>query len=390
MADIEQAVGEEVLLIDDELWEQLIELTDGAAALCFQCGVCTATCPWGLVRQKPLSVRTLMRQAQLGLREKNGDLWLCTTCAQCEAHCPRGVNIVDVFRSLRTVAWENRVPEKGLPSLMWSIFWNDNPWSQPPTQRALWANNLDIPIFNPQEHEVMLYIGCTSSYDQRAQKIASALVHILRGADVEFGFLGEEEPCCGEAVLSVGHKHYFEELATKTAQVFQERGVTRLVTISPHCYDVFHNYYPPFSNGFQPLHYTQYLVNLINGGRLQFKQPLDLQVTFQDPCYLGRINEEYQAPREILKSIPGVELVEMENSAEEALCCGGGGGRMWLETPLGERFSDLRVEQAVQTGADILATACPFCVACLEDSLKLHKTESFEVRDIAEIAVRAL
>ena len=159
MADIEQAVGEEVLLIDDELWEQLIELTDGAAALCFQCGVCTATCPWGLVRQKPLSVRTLMRQAQLGLREKNGDLWLCTTCAQCEAHCPRGVNIVDVFRSLRTVAWENRVPEKGLPSLMWSIFWNDNPWSQPPTQRALWANNLDIPIFNPQEHEVMLYIG---------------------------------------------------------------------------------------------------------------------------------------------------------------------------------------------------------------------------------------
>jgi Fe-S oxidoreductase len=236
----------------------------------------------------------------------------------------------------------------------------------------------------------MLYIGCTSSYDQRAQKIASALVHILRGAGVEFGFLGEEEPCCGEAVLSVGHKHYFEEVAAKTGQVFQERGVTRLVTISPHCYDVFHNHYPPFSNGFQPLHYTQYLVNLITEGRLQFMKPLDLQVTFQDPCYLGRINETYQAPREILKSIPGVELVEMEDSAEEALCCGGGGGRMWLETPLGERFSDLRVEHAVQTGADILATACPFCVACLEDSLKVRKTESFEVRDIAEIAVRAL
>lgn len=390
MADFEQATDEEVLLIDDELWEQLIELTDGAAALCFQCGVCTAICPWGLVRQKPLSVRTLMRQAQLGLQEKNGSLWLCTNCAQCEAYCPRGVNIVDVFRSLRTVAWENRNPEKGLPSLMWSIFWNDNPWSQPPTQRALWANNLDIPIFNPQEHEVMLYIGCTSSYDQRAQKIASALVHILRGAGVEFGFLGEEEPCCGEAVLSVGHKHYFEEVAAKTAQVFQERGVTRLVTISPHCYDVFRNHYPPFSNGFQPLHYTQYLFNLISEGRLQFMKPLDLQVTFQDPCYLGRINQEYQAPREILKSIPGVELVEMENSAEDALCCGGGGGRMWLETPIGERFSDLRVEQAVQTGADILAAACPFCVACLEDSLKVRKTENFEVRDIAEIAARAL
>lgn len=390
MADIEQAIDEEVLLIDDELWEQLIGLTDGAAALCFQCGVCTATCPWGLVRQKHLSVRTLMRQAQLGLREENGSLWLCTTCAQCEAYCPRGVNIADVFRSLRTVAWEYRNPEKGLPSLLWSIFWNDNPWSQPPTQRALWANKLGIPIFNSQEHEVMLYIGCTSSYDQRAQKIASALVHILRRAGVEFGFLGEEEPCCGEAVLSVGHKHYFEEVAAKTVKNFQERGVTQLITISPHCYDVFRNHYPPVLDGFQPLHYTQYLVNLITEGRVQFRQPLDLQVTFQDPCYLGRINGAYQAPREILKSIPGVELVEMENSSEDALCCGGGGGRMWLETPPGERFSDLRVEQADQTGADILATACPFCVTCLEDSLKVQKIENFEVRDIAEIAVRAL
>ena len=390
MADIEQAIDEEVLLIDDELWEQLIELTDGTAALCFQCGVCTATCPWGLVRKKPLSVRTLMRQAQLGLSQDNTSLWLCTTCAQCEAYCPRGVNIADVFRSLRTVAWENRNPEKGLPSLLWSIFWNDNPWSQPPTQRALWANKLGIPIFNSQEHEVMLYIGCTSSYDQRAQKIASALVHILGGAGVEFGFLGEEEPCCGEAVLSVGHKHYFEEVAANTVKIFRERGVTQLVTISPHCYDVFRNHYPSLLDDFQPLHYTQYLVNLITEGRLQFEQSLDLQVTFQDPCYLGRINEAYQAPREILKSIPGVELIEMENSAEDALCCGGGGGRMWLETPLGERFSDLRVEQAIQTGADILATACPFCVTCLEDSLKVRKNESFEVLDIAEIAVRGL
>ena len=390
MPDFEQAVGEEVLLMDDELWERLIELTDGAAAQCFQCGVCTAICPWGLVRQKPLSVRTLMRQAQLGLQEKNGSLWLCTTCAQCETYCPRGVNIVDVFRSLRTVAWENHNPEKGLPSMLWSIFWNDNPWSQPPTQRALWANNLDIPIFNPQKHEVMLYIGCTSSYDQRAQKIASALVHLLRGAGVKFGFLGEEEPCCGEAVLSVGHKQYFEEVAKKTAQVFEKRGVAQLVTISPHCYDVFLNYYTPLSSDFQPLHYTQYLGNLITDGRLRFNGSLDLQVTFQDPCYLGRINGVYQAPREILKSIPGVELVEMENSAEEALCCGGGGGRMWLETPLDERFSDLRVEQAVKTGAEVLATACPFCVACLEDSLKVRKTERFQVRDIAEIAVRAL
>jgi Fe-S oxidoreductase len=331
-----------------------------------------------------------MRQAQLGLQGENGSLWLCTTCAQCEAYCPRGVNIADVFRSLRTVAWGNRKPESGLPSMLWSIFWNNNPWSQPPTQRALWASKLNLPIFNGREHKVLLYIGCTPSYDQRAQKIAVALVRLLRRAGVEFGILGDEEPCCGEAVLSVGHKHYFAEVAAQTTKIFKDWDVSQLVTISPHCYDVFRNHYPSHAGEFQPLHYTQYLSKLIAEGRLKLEQPLDLKVTFQDPCYLGRINGEYNAPRQTLGSIPGIELIEMENTSTDGLCCGGGGGRMWLETPLGERFSDLRVEQAVNTGADLLATACPFCITCLEDSLKARKGAPIEVLDIAEIAARAL
>jgi Fe-S oxidoreductase len=388
--ELEGVSSENILRIDDELWEQLIELTDGAAALCYQCGVCTASCPWGLVRQKPLSVRTLLHQAQLGLQGENGSLWLCTTCAQCEAYCPRGVNIPDVFRSLRTVAWDNRSPEEGLPSLLWSLFWNNNPWSQPPNQRAQWATNLEIPIYNPDEHELLLYIGCTASYDQRAQKIATALVKLLRAGGVEFGYLGEEEPCCGESALSVGHKPYYAEIAAQTAQVFQDRRVAKLVTISPHCYDVFRNHYPTFSSEFQPAHYTQSLASLVAEGRLNFYGSLDVRVTFQDPCYLGRINTEYGAARQILNSIPGVELVEMESVAQDGLCCGGGGGRMWLETPLGERFSDLRVDQALQTGAAVLGTACPFCITCLEDSLKGKNIEQIEVCDIAELAVRAL
>ena len=197
LPEIEGTAKEDVLLINDELWEELIDLTEGAAALCFQCGVCTATCPWGVVKQEHLTVRTLIRQAQLGIQGENGNLWLCTTCAQCEAFCPRGVNIADVIRSLRTIAWDHRNTEEGLPSLLWSIFWNNNPWSQPPSQRALWANHLNIPDFDPQEHEVLLYIGCTSSYDQRAQKIAAAITRLLSSADVKFGYLGDEEPCCG-------------------------------------------------------------------------------------------------------------------------------------------------------------------------------------------------
>jgi Fe-S oxidoreductase len=216
------------------------------------------------------------------------------------------------------------------------------------------------------------------------------LVHVLRAAGVEFGYLGEEEPCCGEAVLSVGHKHYFAEIAAQTAQLFRDRGITNLVTISPHCYDVFRNHYPGIPRDFQPHHYTQYLARLIAKGRLNFTRDLDVRITYQDPCYLGRLNSEYEDPRFILSSIPGVELVEMESYAQDGLCCGGGGGRMWMETPPGERFSDLRIDQAVQTGAAVLGTACPFCVACLEDSLKGKNIEQIEVRDIAEIVVRAL
>jgi Fe-S oxidoreductase len=388
--DIELLAGEDALLIDDELWEQLIELTDGAAGMCFQCGVCTAACPWGLVKGEPLSVRSLMRQAQLGIQGENDSLWLCTTCAQCEAYCPRGVNITAVFRGLRSVAWERRSTEAGLPSLLWSVFWNDNPWSQPPTQRAKWAGEFEIPTFNPVEHEVLLYVGCTSSYDRRNQRIASALVHTLNAAGVKFGYLGEREPCCGEAVMSVGHEKFFQEVALKTLGVFEEAGVSKVVTISPHCYDVFKNHYPKLIEGFQPLHYTQYLSQLVDQDRLQFSRSLDLQITYQDPCYLGRINNEYLAPRSILGAVPGIELREMENCANEGLCCGGGGGRMWLETPQGERFADLRIEQAVKTGANVLVTACPFCVTCLEDSLKVLKVDDLIVLDIAELAAQAL
>ena len=390
MPEIEGTAQEEVLLINDELWEELIDLTDGAAALCYQCGVCTATCPWGVVKQEHLTVRTLIRQAQLGLQGESGNLWLCTTCAQCEALCPRGVNISDVIRSLRTIAWDQRNTEEGLPSLLWSIFWNNNPWSQPPSQRALWAKHLNIPDFDPQEHEVLLYIGCTSSYDQRAQKIAAAITNLLSCAGVKFGYLGDDEPCCGEAALSVGHRGYFDELVAQTAHIFQERGVAKIVTISPHCFDVFQNHYPKFSEEFKPLHYTQFLANLLDSGTLQFEQPVNQLVTFHDPCYLGRINGEYSAPRQILESIPGVDLLEMEYSAENGLCCGGGGGRMWLETPPGERFSDVRIEQAQQTGANLLATACPFCVTCLEDSIKSQPENHMQVLDIAEIAAQAV
>lgn len=388
----------EAIVLDDASLERLARLTGGAAAVCFQCGVCTAICPWGQVRQEPLSVRTLMRRAQLGLQESDTDLWLCTTCAQCEAGCPRGVPIPDIVRGLRQLAWERasrgspKAVERGLPAMLWSIYWNENPWSQPPSTRMAWAKDLKLPDYDPQAHEILLYIGCTSSYDPRAQKIARQLVRVLEAAEVRFGILGKDEPCCGEAALSVGHQPYFEEVAAHTMEVLRSRGVSRLVTVSPHCYDVFLNHYPHQAgiDCFTPMHYTQFLSQLIEQGRLRFKNPLVMTCSFQDPCYLGRRNAEYEAPRRVLTAIPGLQLVEMESARQEGRCCGGGGGRMWLDTPVEQRFSNLRVLEARASGAQLLATACPFCAVCLEDSARLEGSAALEVLDVAEIAARAL
>lgn len=373
----------QALLIDDALWDKLLALTGGEAALCYQCGTCTATCPWGLVREETVSVREFIRRVQLGL-ESTEALWLCTTCVQCEAACPRGVSIAGIFRALRELAWERREAPEGLPSLLWSVFWNDNTWSQPPSQRAQWAKDLALPTFDPAQHEMLLYIGGAASYDNRVQKVAVALVRVLRAAGVTFGILGDHEPPSGADVLDVGHRPYFEELAAKTAAVFRERGVTRLVALSPHSYDAFKNHYPPVSEGFAPQHYVQVLAELLAAGRLTPEKPLELTVAFHDPCYLARHNAELDAPRRVLAALPGVTLVEMAHSGADTLCCGGGGGRMYLETTAGDRFSDVRVEEALTTGAQVMATACPYCIVCLEDSIKARKM-ALAVLDVAEI-----
>jgi Fe-S oxidoreductase len=278
----------------------------------------------------------------------------------------------------------------GLPSILWSIYWNNNPWSQPPSLRLDWAAKLNVPQFASSQHEILLYVGCTSSYDRRAQQIAKSLVSLLQAAEVPFGVLGEDEPCCGESVLSLGHPKYFEEVAQAATEIFQSHGVEKLLTISPHCYDVFRNHYPHLDHGFDPLHYTHFVASLLKEDRLKFNQPFEKTITYQDPCYLARNNQTVDQPRETLHAIPGVTLVEMEDHRFETLCCGGGGGRMWMETPPGERFADLRVNQALEVGAEIIATACPFCLSCLEDSVKSMQIPSLAVMDIAEIAALAL
>lgn len=376
----------EAIEIDDALWERVMAATDGAVAPCFQCGVCTATCPWGLLQEEPVNVRQLMHRAQLGIAQEDGAMWWCTTCRACEPQCPRGVPIADVMLALRGLAWKQRQVPEGLSSVMWALYWDANPWRRPPSERARWAKGLDVPAFRPS-HDILYYVGCTPSYDTRTQKVARALVSLFGAAGLSYGILGDDEPCCGDAAYALGQQDYVRQIVDANVRLFEERGVRTLVTTSPHCYDMFLRY-PP-SDGFRPLHYTQYLASLIEDGRLRFEEPFKAKVTFHDPCYLARSHGVLEAPRRILDAIPGLELVEMARSGADTLCCGGGGGRMWMETKAGERFADLRVKEAVETGAEILVTACPHCIACLEDGVKLSGAE-LRVMDMAELAAAAL
>jgi Fe-S oxidoreductase len=378
------------LTLDDDVWDRVVEITNGAAVACYQCGACTAACPWGLVRGEAINVRKLMRRSQLGIQSGNGaaDPWLCTTCGYCEALCPRGLDIPGVIHALRKDAWSRNAVPKGLTSLLWDVHWDGNPWGQPPSQRFAWARGLDLDAFT-REHDVLLYVGCSAAYDRRLQKVARSLVEVLRAAGVSFGVLGESEPCCGESVLAVGNDDYLAEIVEANSRLFREAGVRTVVTISPHCYDVFAGHYD-LGEYFRPLHYSQFLAELQADGRLPRMAMDATVVTYQDPCYLGRRHEVYEEPRALLQSIEGLELREMDENREQGLCCGGGGGRMWMETPAEERFGILRVKQAIETGAEVLATACPACLACLDDGLKVVGGEGPRVMDIVEILQVAL
>ncbi|TAK21194.1 MAG: (Fe-S)-binding protein [Chloroflexota bacterium] len=386
-----QALALDTLMLDDALGDEVMRVTRGAAAACYQCGVCTAVCPWGLVRETGISTRRLMRQAQLGMDGAADGLWLCTTCAACEASCPRGVPIADVIVGLRDVAWRRRSVPDGFNALLWGMYADGNPWGRPPSRRSVWAAGLDVPTFAAGQ-AVLYYVGCTSSYDPRMQRIARALVGIFRAAGVDFGILGDAEPCCGEGAHALGQRPYAREIVAANEKRFAAAGVSTIVATSPHCADMFkHRYFQDEANDrWRPLHYTEYLAELIAEGRLRFVRTVETRVTYHDPCYLGRRNGIYDAPRQILAAIPGVEIVEMAESRADALCCGGGGGRMWQETPAGERFGDLRIEQARTVGADTLATACPHCVACLEDAAKIGDRPGLRVVDIAELVAEAL
>ena len=356
--------------------------------LCYQCGLCTGACPWNLVSS--FMVRRLIHQSQLGVVDFEGDdLWRCAACGACVERCPRGVEIIDVMRALRRTVVAlgvGKVPDS-LRIAVKSIATLGNPWQEAREKRADWAQKLGVKPFAPGM-ELLYFPCCLVAYDADSRRIGEATVKVLQAAGVDFGILGSAEYCCGESARKAGNEDIFQAALAENTAAFQANGVKSVLVSSPHCYYTMKNEYP--QNGFEVVHSTQYIAGLLKEGRLKFSKELNKKVTYHDPCYLGRHSRVFDEPREVLRSIPGLELVEMPENRENSLCCGGGGGRIWMETSVTERFASIRLEQALDVEAESLVVACPYCLMIFESCAQASTREPPKFQDITELVAEAL
>jgi Fe-S oxidoreductase len=414
--------------IQDFTWKQLLDLYS-----CTWCGRCHTVCP-AQVSGKPLSPRELI----LGMKEhlleegpallKNREsissantdqavmstpksptepasrekkligevipeeaIWACTTCRACQEVCPVSIEhidkIVDLRRYLQMIA-QTEVARDPLKNLRV----RGNPWRGAMHARTDWAEGLGIKVVGEDINiDVLFWVGCTEALDDRGLKVAQAVAKLMQQAGVNFGILGEEEMCCGDPARRLGAEHIFQMLAVNNIQLFQSYNIKKIVTACPHCFNTLKNEYPQLGGKFEVIHHTQFIADLLKQDKLKTKSYNKMTLTYQEPCYLGRYNDIYDAPREIINNLHGAVLVEMEQHKQAGFCCGGGGGRMWLEEKTGQRINEMRLDQALATRSQIVATACPFCLQMLEDAAGAKEAEaSLKIRDIAEIVAGAL
>jgi Fe-S oxidoreductase len=320
-------------------------------------------------------------------------IWACTTCRACEEQCPVLISYVDKIVDMRRnlVMIRNEFPHE-LQKPFQAMEVNGNPWNLSRMDRAAWSDGLDIKTF--AEHptaEVLYWVGCAASYDDRAKKIARATARLLEQAGVDFAILGQEESCTGDPARRAGAEHVFAMLAETNAAVLngykEQGGMKTVVTACPHCFNTLKNEYPDFGVNLEVVHHSEYLAGLLAQRRLVPKKPVAGRVVFHDSCYLGRYNDVYESPRDILRSIPGVELVEPDYwTKTRGLCCGAGGAQMWMEEQNQNRVNVKRTLQLVDTGAKTVASACPFCMTMLTDGLKSQSLEDrIKQMDVAEL-----
>ena len=402
--------------VDDLSWKQLFN-----SYTCTECGRCTASCPANttgkLLNPKKIFVdmraRTMEKAPVLLAGGAEGDadrdavlahqlldgfvtekeLWACTTCMACVQECPVMIEhveaIVDMRRGL--VLNESRFPDE-LKVVFSNLERNYTPWGFGHSARADWAQGLDVPVMaDVKSAEYLFWVGCAGSYDARYQKVSRAFVQLLKMAGVNFAILGTEEKCNGDPARRMGNEYLAQTLMAENIATLNGYGVKRIVVTCPHCLQSLGKEYKQLGGDFEVIHHSTLLAELIQNGKLRIAKERQATLTFHDPCYLGRYQEEYDAPRDVLTALNGTNPVEMRRSRDRSFCCGAGGGRMWMEEREGKRVNVERTEEALALNPDVIGTGCPFCMTMLTDGVKeKNAAEKVEVKDIAELVLEAV
>jgi len=388
-------------------WKQLF---DGEA--CVRCGRCQDNCP-AYISGKPLSPKKFTQDLKNHLRSiapvmakairenqeqeavplvpgviEEETIWSCTTCRSCEEQCPMFVEhvpkIVDIRRNLvmmeSSFPGEAQIAFRGMEN-------NGNPWNINWKSRLEWAKDLDVPVWAEcPDAEYLYWPGCSGAFDNRNKKVAVALVGLFKKAGVSFAILGNEEKCCGDSARRLGNEYLYQTLANENVETLNSSGVKKIITSCPHCFNTLKHEYPQLGGSYEVIHHTVFLNKLLKEGKLEPQKNVAATCTYHDSCYLGRYNDIYDEPRKVLESIPGIRLKEMGRNRSKGFCCGAGGGRMWLDEPMDQRVNFRRTEQALETGADSILTACPFCLTMLDDGIKAKDmAEQVKTKDIAEV-----
>jgi Fe-S oxidoreductase/nitrate reductase gamma subunit len=371
---------------------------------CVQCGRCESVCP-STNSGMPFSPRAILLDLQDSIHTNliaNKDVqllggtidtatpWLCTTCGACLYACPLFIDpvssIIDLRRYLTLTTGD--VPAPVGETLM-QMERRGNPWGLPAEERAPWAKELNVRVLEPgDETDILLFIGCAYGYDSRSQEAGRALCELLSQADVDFAILGTAEGCCGETARRLGHEYVFQVMVEENIAAFESVRFNRIISACAHCFNTLKNEYAHFGGAYEVLHHTEYIAELISEGKIECgAAPEDVTYTMHDSCYLGRYNEIYEEPRAALTSIPGLELDEMKLQRQDAFCCGGGGGHMWMEIDPNTRVNHRRLDQAMnETDADVIVTACPYCLIMFEDGIKSKGlSDQIATQDIAEV-----
>ena len=428
--NIEERVvnGEELGLgrVEALSWKQTLDLYT-----CTECGRCSVNCPaWNT--DKPLNPALIIKDLQSHLYDEaprilaggavaapiatsgevsdaevaeaeksippliagvNPDaIWSCTTCRSCSEQCPVMIEHVDKIVDMRRhmMLTLNQFPAE-LKVTLKNLESKSNPWGIASSKRDAWTKGTEVPTLkdNPNA-EYLYFVGCAGAFDDRSKKVTEAVVKIFQTAGVDFAVIGKKEKCSGDPARRMGHEYLFQEQAKENIEMMNEANVKKVIASCPHCFNTIKNEYPQLGGHYEVVHHTQLIWKLVSERKLNLRQANTLKVTFHDSCYLGRYNDEYDAPRSSLTSVPGVELVEMERSKQMGMCCGAGGARMFMEEKIGTRVNQLRVEQAMETKPEAIAVSCPFCLTMVKDGLKEKGIEGVQTLDIAEIVANAI